>query len=54
MGGVGSGAGGGVNLDTLWGDRARFLDEVPHFPGEILEGRTVSEAPRRQRVPAER
>ena len=37
---------GGVNLDRLWGDRARALDEVPYAPGEVLEGRTVSEAPR--------
>ena len=42
---------GGVNLDMLWGDRARCLDEVPHSLGEVLEGRTVSEAPRRRRAP---
>lgn len=34
-----------MNLDRPWGDRARSLDEVPHFPGEVLESRTVSEAP---------
>ena len=40
----------GVNLDTLWGDRARFLDEVSHSPNEVLESRTVSEAPRGRRA----
>jgi hypothetical protein len=42
---LGQRQGGGVNLDRPWGDRARVLDEVPYPPGEVLEGRTVSEAP---------
>jgi len=48
---LGPRAEGGVNLDTLCGDRACCSDEVPHSPDEVLEGRTVAEAARRRTAP---